>query len=67
MKSTFKNRRDMCFSVGRRAGLLNPQQAAVAWAELSRQLEGMGDMDVPKFRDVMDAIRSGTIAGRQVR
>jgi len=58
-------RRDRCELVGRRAGLLNDGQAATAWKLLALQLESMGDMDIPKFRDLLKAIRGATIAAHQ--
>lgn len=61
----FGTRRDMCFFVGRRAGMLKPDRAARAWALLAQRLEAMGDMDVPKFLDVMVAIRASAIMARR--
>jgi len=58
-------RRDKCYFMGRRASLLTPQQAAVAWATLARRLDAMGDMDLPKFRDLLATIRAATIAAKQ--
>lgn len=58
-------RRDRIYFVGLRAGKLSARQAATAWFSLARQLEEMGEMDLPKYRNVIDAIRSATIAGKQ--
>lgn len=57
-------RRDRIYFVGLRAGKLELTQAAAAWYYLAGRLEGMGDMDVPKYRDLVHAIRSATIAGK---
>lgn len=62
----FSTRRELCEIVGRRAALLTPDQAAEAWFFLSGHLDGMGDPGnhkVPKFLDVMAAIRAATIFG----
>jgi hypothetical protein len=59
-------RRDMCYFIGKRAGKLNPAQAAKAWEIMARRVEGMGEMDVPKFLNLLVAIRSATIAAKQV-
>jgi hypothetical protein len=67
MKSTVKTRRDMCYVIGKRAALLKPAQAALAWASLSEQIEAMGSLDIPKFINVLSAIRTATIKGRQIR
>lgn len=63
MKSSLWNntRRDMCYLVGRRAGRLNTVQAAQAWAFLARNMERMGELDVPKFSDLITTIRAATI------
>lgn len=57
-------RRDKCELVGRRAENLNAAQAAVAWWQLSEELRELGDRDVPKFKDLLRAIRKATIKGR---
>jgi hypothetical protein len=55
-------RRDMCLLVGRRAGKIQQMEvAACAWAALARRLELMGDLDVPKFRQLLCAIRDSNI------
>lgn len=55
----------MCFSVGRRAAFLDPEKAAAAWKILAEHLEAMGEMDVPKFRDLVKAIRDANIAAKR--
>jgi predicted nucleic acid-binding protein len=49
-------RRDRCFAIGRAAQRLTPEQAAEAWNRLGRKLEEMGELDVPKFNDLLIAI-----------
>ncbi len=56
-------RRDKCALVGKRASLLEPAQAKEAWYQLAILLDGMGDKDVPKFNDLLRAIRQSTIHG----
>jgi transcriptional regulator GlxA family with amidase domain len=58
-------RRDMCYFIGKRAGLLSTRDAAVAWRNLARVVEGFGEKDVPKFIDLLMAIRRATIAGKR--
>lgn len=54
----------MCHFIGKRARLLTRPQAADAWAFLGRQLEAMGEMDLPKFSNLISTIRTATIAGK---
>lgn len=58
------NRRDRCWLIGRRASGLDRDEAATAWADLAKRIEDMGTLDVPKFEDVIRAIRLATISGR---
>lgn len=58
-------RRDYCFFVGLRAAKLNPSLAAVAWNTLARRLEALGDKDVPKFIDLLAAVRAATISAKK--
>ena len=44
---------------------LTPDQAAAAWAELARRVEALGEVDLPKFKHLVEAIRKATIAGKQ--
>lgn len=60
----FATRRDMCYFVGKRGQMLRPERAAVAWRILSRRVEAMGEMDIPKFIDLLAAIRSAAVASR---
>lgn len=54
-------RRDQCYFVGKRAYRLHPIQAAYAWYYISGQLEAMGEMDIPKFRHLLQMIRRANI------
>lgn len=56
-------RRDKCVLVGKRASLLDPAQAREAWYQLAILLDGMGEKDIPKFNDLLRAIRLSTIYG----
>jgi hypothetical protein len=59
-------RRDQCYLVGRRARTCNIAQCVAAWLDLSQRVEKMGDMDIPKFRDLIRAVRLATIAGKMI-
>lgn len=58
-------RRDLVEMVGRRAQRLTPAQAAEAWYFLADKLERLGEMDIPKFLDVLVAVRVSTIRGKK--
>jgi hypothetical protein len=58
-------RRDRCYLFGRRAAKLAPAEAAIAWRVLAGRVEAMGDMDVPKFNDLLISIRVATVAARR--
>lgn len=58
-------RRDQCFVVGNRAVRLNDIEAAAAWRELATRLGEMGDRDMPKFADLLGAIRAATIHAKR--
>lgn len=58
-------RRDYVYTVGIRASKLSPEQAHEAWQSLARQLEQMGDKDIPKFWDLLAAIRAATIRAKR--
>ena len=60
-------RRDQCYLVGRRALTLNPDEAALAWKALASQLEEMGKRDMPKYADLIRAVRASTITGKHLR
>jgi hypothetical protein len=51
--------------LGRRAAKLTNNQAVYAWLQLANQLEGLGDKDVPKFHDLVVAIRAGILGARR--
>lgn len=57
-------RRDRCYFIGRRAVRLDRESAADAWKALGAMLEEMGNADVPKFNQLLWAIRYATIRGR---
>jgi hypothetical protein len=65
MKFDRLTRRDRCFVTGSRAIRLTDPEAVKAWRELSTRLGEMADRDVPKFNDLLDAIRAATIHGRK--
>ncbi len=54
-------RRDRCYLFGRRAVRLTPPQAAEAWYALAEKVVEMGEMDVPKFNDLLIAVRVATV------
>jgi len=54
-------RRDKCHFVGKRALLLTRTEAANAWEFLAERLEAMGLDDLPKFKDLLQSIRTATI------
>lgn len=54
-------RRDLCYLVGKRAFKLHPNQAAAAWYRFATLVEGFGERDIPKFRDLLGAMRHSTI------
>jgi hypothetical protein len=57
-------RRDLVHLTGKRAMLLSDQQATIAWFNLASRLEDMDRMDMPKFKHLLAAVRSSTIAVR---
>lgn len=59
-------RRDRVYLAGARARLLSDATAAAAWLDLAGRLEDLGQMDVPKFRDLLRAIRQATITARRM-
>lgn len=59
------NRRDRCDMISRRMMELNPQQAERAWRNLTGALIICGELDIPKFEDLLTAIRTATIYGKQ--
>ena len=60
-------RRDQCYVVGRRAQTLNATEAALAWKALGIQIEDLGKKDMPKYFDLIRAVRAATICGRHLR
>lgn len=59
-------RRDKCHLVAKRAARLSQDEAAAAWFHLTGGVDAMGEKDVPKFRDILGAMRRATIFARQV-
>jgi hypothetical protein len=57
-------RRDHIYLTGLRAEKLTPKQAATAWHSMALRLEELGKKDIPKYRDVITAIRLATIDGK---
>lgn len=58
-------RRDRCHFVAARACGLTDKQRQVAWSNLCLEVETLAEMDIPKFKDLLRAIRRATIAGKQ--
>jgi hypothetical protein len=59
-------RRDRCYVTGRRALHLTGDRAAAAWRILAGELQDMGMMEIPKYRDLLRAIRKATIGARKL-
>lgn len=59
-------RRDKCNLVGRRAQTLSPVQSIHAWHVMASAVEELGELDVPKFRDLLDIIRAATLAAKRL-
>lgn len=59
-------RRDRCYLVGKRAGKLAPAEAAAAWQLLAGFIEDMGERDIPKFNDLLTAVRKANIEAKSV-
>lgn len=57
-------RRDKVFLAGQRMGRLTANQAAHAWGRLAHELYDLSEADIPKFADILKAIRQSTIYGR---
>lgn len=60
-------RRDRCYVLGRRIAHATSKEAAVAWLLLAVKLELMGEMDVPKFNDLTQAIREAHLEAKHER
>ena len=61
----YQTRRDKCYLVGRRGQRLTGAAAIYAWQNLSARLIAMQERDVPKFNDILIAIRVATIQARR--
>jgi hypothetical protein len=60
-------RRDRCYLFGRRAKKLTPAQAAEAWMIMADLVERMGEQDVPKFNNILTAVRVATVSARRTQ
>lgn len=58
-------RRDKCYLVGKRASQLSRYQRAYAWHLLAADLMALGNKDIPKFQDIVKAIRQATIQAKR--
>lgn len=58
-------RSDRCYAAGVRARKLDETRAIAAWRHLSESLIDLGDHPLPKFENLLRAIRSATISVRQ--
>jgi hypothetical protein len=60
-------RRDKCNLVGRRAQTLSPSQSIYAWHVMATAVaDELGGRDIPKFRDLLDTIRTATLAAKRL-
>lgn len=60
-------RRDRCYVFARRAARLSPAESVVAWHAMAEKVEAMGEMDVPKFNDLLIAFRVATVRAKRQR
>lgn len=58
-------RRELCYIIGRRAFNLTVNEGARAWFDMATSLESLAHKDVPKFNDLVRAIRRATIQAKQ--
>lgn len=59
-------RRDMCHMIGLRARKLGPVESVEAWLFLAARLEDeLSTRDLPKFIDLLQAIRAATIQAKK--
>lgn len=67
LRKGYSNRRDLCWFVGKRALTLTPLQMTYAWDMMARQLHHrLGEMDLPKFVNLISLIRAATIKAKSV-
>ena len=67
LRKGYTNRRDLCYFVGKRALTLTPLQMTYAWDMLARHLHHrLGEMDLPKFVNLISLIRAATIKAKSV-
>lgn len=60
-------RRDECYLVGLRASKIRGAAAAVAWHLMADHLMALDTKDVPKYKDVLNAVRQATIKVREIQ
>lgn len=60
-----RTRRDRCYLAGQRMAKLRTFQGEMAWFILAQALEGMGEKDMPKFNDLLEAIRAATLKAKK--
>lgn len=61
------SRRDRCYLIGRRGKTLSEKNMANAWGLLCQSMVELGERDVPKFEDVIAAIRTATVRARHAK
>lgn len=66
-KSKSAPRRDRCELIGRRGKTLSEKHMANAWGLLCQSMVELGERDMPKFEDVLKAIRLATIRARHAK
>lgn len=64
--SSVLTRRDRCYIIGRRAFRLTASQAQFAWWHLAELIERMGELDVPKFNNLLIAVRVATVRAKRL-
>ena len=58
-------RRDRCGLIAERAARLGILEAAAAWYALATSIDVLSEKDVPKFNDILGAVRSATIRAKR--
>lgn len=59
-------RRDMCYFIGKRATRFRGRRAEIAWNLLAARVESFGEKDIPKFKDLLRAVRWATIKSNKL-
>lgn len=60
-------RRDKCYKVGEKSYQLTGEQAQLAWWELSHLLMEMGEAEMPKFNDLLEAVQRARVRAQILR